>query len=243
MRITLKKLAVFLLASFVFSAPLISVHVNANAVQTSAKSAFLCERGSGRVIYSKNADQRMPMASTTKIMTALTALSAADPDSVATVSKNAEGTEGSSMYLRAGEKVTLRELLYGLMLSSGNDAAVAVAEHVSGSTAAFADLMNRKAAELDLQIHILKIRTGLTPPGITQQPQSLQKSWMRLCQTRCFGKLRPASQKKRSARFIQITISFFPCMTAFIREKPDLQKKTAGALCRHAKEMGFLLLP
>ena len=74
MRITLKKLAVFLLASFVFSAPLISVHVNADAVQTSAKSAFLCERGSGRVIYSKNADQRMPMASTTKIMTALTAL-------------------------------------------------------------------------------------------------------------------------------------------------------------------------
>ena len=88
------------------------------------------------------------MASTTKIMTAITALENADINSIATVSTNAYGVEGSSMYLVKDEKLTLENLLWGLMLVSGNDAATAIAEHVAKTTDAFADLMNKKAAEI-----------------------------------------------------------------------------------------------
>ena len=88
------------------------------------------------------------MASTTKIMTAITALENADINSIATVSSNAYGVEGSSMYLVKDEKLTLEDLLWGLMLVSGNDAATAIAEHVAKTTDVFAELMNKKAVEI-----------------------------------------------------------------------------------------------
>lgn len=106
------------------------------------------DANSGRVLFSHNAKSKMGMASTTKIVTAITALENADINSVATVSPNAYGVEGSSMYLVKGEKLTLEELLWGLMLVSGNDAATAIAEHVSGSVDAFSALMNKKASEI-----------------------------------------------------------------------------------------------
>ena len=90
----------------------------------------------------------MGMASTTKIMTAITAIENAELGSMATVSPTAYGVEGSSMYLGLGEKLTLEELLWGLMLVSGNDAATAVAEHVSGSVQEFAELMNKTAQKI-----------------------------------------------------------------------------------------------
>ncbi len=116
----------------------------------SAQSAILIEKNSGRVLYEKNADSRLPMASTTKIMTALCALNAFGDNinNIIEISDNAAGVEGSSMYLVRGEKMTVCELLYGLMLSSGNDAAVAIAEAVSGSPEEFAALMNKTAAEV-----------------------------------------------------------------------------------------------
>lgn len=114
----------------------------------SAHSAIVIDAVSGRVLYAHNPDARMGMASTTKIMTAVTALENADLNSVATVSKNAYGVEGSSMYLVLGEKLTLEDLLYGLMLVSGNDAATAIAEHVAGSVDKFAGMMNKKALEI-----------------------------------------------------------------------------------------------
>ena len=242
MRITLKKLAVFLLASFVFSAPLISVHVNADAVQTSAKSAFLCERGSGRVIYSKNADQRMPMASTTKIMTALTALSAADPDSVATVSKNAEGTEGSSMYLRAGEKVTLRELLYGLMLSSGNDAAVAVAEHVSGSTAAFADLMNRKAAELGLTNTHFENPNGLDSAGHYTTAAELAKIMDAALSNELFREITSCKSKKTERAVYTNHNKLLFMYDGVYSGKTGFTKKDGRCLVSACERNGFSLI-
>lgn len=115
---------------------------------TSAGSAVVIEQSSRRVLYEKNAHQPRAMASTTKIMTALLALEYGDVDDIVTVSKNASGIEGSSLYLDVGEQLTLRDLLYGLMLRSGNDAAVAIAEHIGGSVAHFADMMNKKAAQL-----------------------------------------------------------------------------------------------
>lgn len=118
----------------------------------SAQAAVMTEVSSGKILYSKNADKVLPMASTTKIMTALVAVEAAGDrlDEVVEISDSAAGVEGSSMYLEKGEKMTLRELLYGLMLSSGNDAAVAIAENIGGSVEGFVDMMNQKAAEMGL---------------------------------------------------------------------------------------------
>lgn len=115
-----------------------------------AKAVALLEAGSGKVLCSKNAHTRLPMASTTKIMTAVIALENCPLRDMVTVTKEAYGTEGSSMYLKLGEKLSMEDMLYGLMLASGNDAAVAIALHVGGSVAGFAAMMNAKAADLGL---------------------------------------------------------------------------------------------
>lgn len=117
----------------------------------SAQSAILMDRDSGRILFSKNADKEMKIASLTKIMTALVAIEQSKMDSMVTVGPNAVGVEGSSIYLKKGEKVPLENLLYGLMLRSGNDAATAIAEHVGGSVEGFVYLMNQKASFLGLQ--------------------------------------------------------------------------------------------
>ncbi|MBQ2614022.1 MAG: D-alanyl-D-alanine carboxypeptidase [Clostridia bacterium] len=128
---------------------LVPVGVKA-APGVSAKACVVLEPESGRVLYQKNAQTPMAMASTTKIMTALTAIEHSPIDVTITVSNTAAGVEGSSMYLQAGEKLTLEELLYGLMLASGNDAAVAIAEHFGGVDA-FVEMMNQKAKELGVK--------------------------------------------------------------------------------------------
>ena len=118
------------------------------AAAVSAKAAAVIEAGSGRVLYEKNADFPMPMASTTKVMTALLAIEHGNLDAQVTIPPQAQGVEGSSIWLEAGEHLTLQELLYGLMLSSGNDAATAIAIHIAGDVPAFVDMMNAKAAAL-----------------------------------------------------------------------------------------------
>lgn len=117
-------------------------------VDISASSAVLLEAKTGRVLYEKNAHEKMPMASTTKIMTAIVALECGDVNDTVVVSQNASGVEGSSIWLSVGEKMTLSDMLFGLMLASGNDAAVAIAEHVGGSVEGFVALMNKKAQEI-----------------------------------------------------------------------------------------------
>lgn len=133
--------------------------------EVSAKSAVVIDACSGTVIYEKNARQRLTMASTTKIMTALCALEEGNPDEVITVDDRAIGIEGSSMYLTKGEKLTLRELIYGLMLSSGNDAAIAIACAVSGGVDEFAVLMNKKAEEIGAVDTQFKNPNGLDEEG------------------------------------------------------------------------------
>lgn len=120
----------------------------AETLSVSAGGAALIEAHSGRVLYEKQGDAPLPMASTTKIMTALLALEQGDLEELISVPREAEGTEGSSMYLQAGEKLSLQDLLYGLLLTSGNDAAVTIACHFGGSIEGFADMMNGKAAAL-----------------------------------------------------------------------------------------------
>lgn len=120
------------------------------APNSAARCMAVMDAESGRLLFSRNADERRGMASTTKIMTALVILENLDPDSEHEIPECAVGVEGSSVYLRAGERLTVRELLYCLMLESGNDAAAALACICAGSTEAFAEMMNGRAAEMGL---------------------------------------------------------------------------------------------
>lgn len=114
-----------------------------------AKAMAVVEKDSGRLLYQKNSSEKLAMASTTKIMTALVALkNSTNLDEVFEVDDRAVGIEGTSLYLRKNEEKTLRELLYGLILPSGNDAAIAIACRVSGSEEEFCKLMNDEAREI-----------------------------------------------------------------------------------------------
>ena len=113
-----------------------------------AKAACVIELQTGDVVYEKNSVERLPMASTTKIITCITALESCDVEDIATVSWAAAATEGSAAYIEPGYEISVLDLLYGLMLNSGNDAAVAIAEHISGSVDGFVELMNAKAEEI-----------------------------------------------------------------------------------------------
>ena len=113
-----------------------------------ASGAVLMDAKTKRVLFAQNAHAQLPMASTTKIMTALLVLEHSALDTIVTVPKEAYAMEGSSMYLNNGEKIKIEDLLYGLMLSSGNDAAVTLAFRIGGSVEGFAQMMNNRAKEL-----------------------------------------------------------------------------------------------
>ena len=113
-----------------------------------AQSAVLMDADSGRILYAKNADCQMAMASTTKIMTLLVALENGNPEDMVTVSAYAASRPKVKLYMKEGERYRLGDLYYALMLESYNDVAVAIAEHIGGSVEGFAKLMNEKAAEL-----------------------------------------------------------------------------------------------
>lgn len=136
----LKKIILIILLLFPvssFAAPSVSGH-----------HAIAIERDSGRILYEKNAYKKTAIASTTKIMTAIIAIENNDLSDIVHISKNAAKTPGSSLDLKEDDAICLKELLYGLMLRSGNDAAVAIAEHTSGNVDEFAKLMNKKAIEI-----------------------------------------------------------------------------------------------
>ncbi|MED4127129.1 MULTISPECIES: D-alanyl-D-alanine carboxypeptidase family protein [Shouchella] len=127
----------------------------------SGQAAILMEQESGRVLYGKNEHQPLKIASITKIMTAILAIESGKLDETVLVSKHAEGTEGSSLYLVSGEKMKLEDLVYGLMMRSGNDAAIAIAEHVGGSVDGFVYLMNEKAKEIGMSNTLFRNPHGL----------------------------------------------------------------------------------
>ena len=121
-----------------------------SALNLNARSCIVLDRTSKKVLFGKNEYNKVKMASTTKIMTATVIIENCDLSQTVTISKKAAGTGGSRLGLKTGDKITVRDLLYGLLLVSGNDAAVALAETCSGSIADFANLMNEKAKELGL---------------------------------------------------------------------------------------------
>ena len=115
-----------------------------------SRVAIVYDRNSGSVLFGKNENEQRKMASTTKIMTAIVVIENSNLNDIVTVSSKAAGTGGSRLGLHTNDKITVRNLLYGLMLCSGNDAAVALAEHVGGNLSGFAELMNKKCTELNL---------------------------------------------------------------------------------------------
>ena len=117
----------------------------------SARAAVLYEPSTGAFIYEKSADLRLPMASTTKIMTALLVAENCNLEEVVEIPKEAVGIEGSSIYLSEGDIITVGDLLYSLLMQSANDAAAALAIKLSGDIAGFSDLMNARANELGLE--------------------------------------------------------------------------------------------
>ncbi len=130
-----------------------------------AKSAIVMDAATGKVLYAKDAEAKRYPASTTKMMTLIVALENGNLDDVIEASEKASKTEGSSLWLEHGEKLTLRDLLYGVMLVSGNDATVAVAEHIAGSVDAYAKLMTKKAHEIGAVHTSFTNSSGLPDPN------------------------------------------------------------------------------
>lgn len=133
--------------------------------ELNARIALIYDRASGRIIYEKNGNKQTPMASTTKILTSIVILENADLKETVTIGSKAAGTGGSRLGLKKNDKITVNDLLYGLMLRSGNDAAVALALHVGGSIEGFADMMNKKAEELGLTNSHFVVPHGLDNEG------------------------------------------------------------------------------
>lgn len=155
-----------LMKGFIIAISTIILTTNtAYAVADSAKSACVMNMSTGEIVFEKNAYEQLPMASTTKIMTAFTALKNSEADENVKISINAQNQEGSSMYAKAGDCISMQDMLYGLMLNSGNDAAVAIAEHISGDIESFADLMNSEAAMLGADNTSFKNPNGLHNDG------------------------------------------------------------------------------
>ena len=150
-RVLISLVAILLLVGIFFStfSTLIVSVTRAESLYTSAVGSCVIEGSTGRVLFEKNKDKKLAMASTTKIMTAITAIeNCEDLDEKFEISPKAVGIEGTSLYLRKGDVYSTRDLLYALMLISGNDASVAIAEHVAGTTSEFVTLMNEKAKEI-----------------------------------------------------------------------------------------------
>ncbi len=132
---------------------------------TNSRSCVVIDRNTNTILYGKNEKEKRKMASTTKIMTAIVIIENYNLNETVEISKKAAGTGGSRLGLKTGDKITIKDLLYGLMLRSGNDAAVALAEYACGDIKGFAELMNKKAMELNLANTHFETPHGLDSDG------------------------------------------------------------------------------
>ena len=189
------KRIVSILAGFLAALSAVLPAVPAEAVHTSASAAVLMDAGSGEVLYAENADAMLPIASITKLMTALV-VAETHPDWSETVEILPEYTraEGSSIYLKEGEHISLEALIYGMLLESGNDAAMAVAGHCAGDTGTFVQWMNDRAESLDMEhSHFCN------PSGLSEETHYSSARDMALLAKACLENelLRPVLQTKR----------------------------------------------
>ena len=146
MRKSIKSITIILL-SLIFT-QVVGITVNAKGntdLRVNARSAIALDKESGTVLYEQNAYEIVPMASTTKILTSLIAIEQGDLDKKVTISKKAASVRGSTVGYKANEEIALKELIFGLMFKSGNDAAIAIAEELGGSIEGFSEIMNHYA--------------------------------------------------------------------------------------------------
>lgn len=129
---------------------LLFLPMNIFALEVTSKSAILMDEDSGRILYAKNIDDKRLIASTTKIMTAILAIESGKLENKVIIGDDILEAYGSNIYISIGEEISLKDLVYGLMLRSGNDAAIAISSYVSGSVEEFVKLMNEKASELNM---------------------------------------------------------------------------------------------
>ncbi|SFR02448.1 D-alanyl-D-alanine carboxypeptidase family protein [Desulfoscipio geothermicus] len=146
--------------------PAADKEVAAEALETTAESAVLMDYATGRILWSKEPDKELPMASVTKIMTLLLAVEALDQGKISlddrvNVSENAWGMGGSQIYLEPGEEMSMKDMLISVAVGSANDASVAVAEHIAGSEEAFVEMMNKRAQDLGCKHTRFANPTGL----------------------------------------------------------------------------------
>lgn len=169
-KITSKLLILFLILSFIPFSNITPVKAENEGITVEAKSAILLEANSGKVIYEKNSHEKFAPASVTKVMTMLLAMEAIDSGKIklndkVTISENAKKMGGSTMLLDTGEIRTVEELLKGIAIASGNDAAVAMGEYLAGTEESFVNLMNERAKALGMNDTSFKNCTGLSAPG------------------------------------------------------------------------------
>jgi D-alanyl-D-alanine carboxypeptidase (penicillin-binding protein 5/6) len=179
----------FILSGFTFQPKEKSRNINLDCV-----AGVVIDQDSGRILYGKNENKILPMASTTKIITAIVAIEKGNLKDVVVVSKKAASISGSSAGLKPGEKVSLEELIYGLMLRSGNDAAVAIAEHISGSVENFAKLMNDKAMEIGAYNTSFKTPHGLDTENHFTTAEDLAKITAYAMKNEFFAKVASTKQ-------------------------------------------------
>ena len=169
-----------------------------NSSEAANDSSYIVMRADTmEVICGDNIHKRLPMASTTKVMTALVVIENVLPDEIVTIGDDSVGIEGSSIYLKSGEKYTVKDLLYGLMLRSGNDAATALAIYVAGDVDSFVEMMNIKAEELGLSdTHFVN------PHGL--HDNNHYTSAYDLCKLGCYAMKNPLFKEIVSTKFVTV---------------------------------------
>ncbi len=237
---------IFLCANFF--APQIIATNKSGGISVSADAAVLIEASSGKIIWSKNPNERMPMASTTKIMTALVAIEQSDINKTVEVSPDAVGIEGSSVYLYEGEKLTMLDLLYAMLLESANDAATAIAIEVGGDVEGFADLMNKKAEDLGLEDTHFTNPHGLDNPEHYTTAEELGKIALEAMQNPTFKEI--VSTYKRTIPLnetegVRLLINHNKMLKAYngaIGIKTGYTKKSGRCLVSAAEKDGVELI-
>ncbi len=192
-----------------------------------AQCAVLIDAQSRQMLYERNPDEQMLIASTTKIMTALVVLENCELDEIVEIKPEYAGIEGSSIYLEAGEEITVRELLYGLLMESGNDAATALACYTAGSIDAFAELMNSKASELGCGNSHFVNPHGLDADGHYSCAYDLAIITADAMENQVFAEIVSTKQPTSEAEILQTIISCYGIMTELLALKPDIQCQPA----------------
>ncbi len=184
----MRKGILFIILSAFIAVGAFSVANKPNAY-ASAQAEIAMELSTGKVLLKGNSDAKLPMASTTKILTAIIIIEDCNLDEVIVVPDQAVGAEGSSIYLKKGEKIDIRDLLYGLMLRSGNDSAAALAIHHSGSIEKFAEVMNERAKKYGAENSNFKNPSGLPDNEHYTTASDLCKIACHAMKSEVFGKI------------------------------------------------------